>query len=78
LGFAEISTGGIIVVGDIMRLGSKKIGIVCGFDETHAPNHINVVIRTENRKTGAERKISPSAPVEFIFHESEGSNTKAK
>jgi hypothetical protein len=67
IGFAEIETGGVILVGDDVKIGRKRIGEVCGFDETHAPNHINVVIRVSKRKTGTELNLALSASVEFKF-----------
>ena len=45
IGFFEIKVGGIIMVADKVRIGGKVIGFVAGFDETHMPNHINIVIK---------------------------------
>lgn len=54
LGFMEIEHGGVIVAGDQVRLGDQVIGEIAGFDPTHLPNHLNIVIRTTERKTGIE------------------------
>jgi hypothetical protein len=26
-----------------MMIGEKEIGMIAGFDETHAPNHLNII-----------------------------------
>jgi hypothetical protein len=44
LGFMEVKTGGIIAVGDSVSVAENVIGFVAGFDETHMPNHMNIVI----------------------------------
>jgi hypothetical protein len=44
LGFMEVKTGGIVAVGDSVSVAEKVIGHVAGFDETHMPNHMNLVI----------------------------------
>jgi hypothetical protein len=65
IGFAEIESGGMVLIGDGLTIGRQHIGEVCGFDETHVPNHMNIVIRTAERRTGAERTIALSTPIEF-------------
>jgi len=57
IGFFEVTKGGIIVYGDEVYINEKKIGLVLGFDETHMPNHMNIVIKLEEPKTGAELGI---------------------
>jgi hypothetical protein len=54
LGFVEIIEGGVILTGDNIYLNDKLIGYVAGYDETHFPNHINIVLYSENRLTGLE------------------------
>lgn len=54
LGFMEIQEGGVVVAGDTVKLGDKVIGEIAGFDPTHLPNHLNIVIRSTDRKTGIE------------------------
>lgn len=52
LGFFEVTRGGCLIIGDELKIGKKKIGKVLGFDETHEPNHINIIISVKERKTG--------------------------
>jgi len=54
LGFMEISRAGVLTVGDEVWLNHQLIGTIAGFDETHMPNHINIIISTVERRSGAE------------------------
>ncbi len=47
LGFFEVSTGGIIVVGEHVSIGDTVIGVVAGFSDVHEPNHINILVCLE-------------------------------
>jgi hypothetical protein len=59
LGFTEITTGGITLVSDRVIIGGRELGEVVGFDETHLPNHLNIVLRAFGRlQTGAELGIT--------------------
>ena len=44
LGFCEVQQAGVIRVGDTVELSGQVLGRVAGFDETHAPNHQNIVV----------------------------------
>jgi hypothetical protein len=44
LGFAEIRIGGVAERGDAVRLEGRRFGRLLGFDASHAPNHLNVLI----------------------------------
>ena len=48
IGFFEISKAGLIVLGDVARVENRLLGKLVGYDLTHMPNHINVVVRSEN------------------------------
>jgi hypothetical protein len=65
LGFIEFTESGVIVEGDAVIVGSQKIGQIIGFDETHFPNHMNILIAAPNRLSGKERKIHPEDKVIF-------------
>jgi hypothetical protein len=43
--FFEVTKPGLIVVGDRVTVGVKRLGTLAGYDETHMPNHINVVVK---------------------------------
>ena len=55
--FAEIKKGGIIAFGDKVMVEGRMIGEIVGFDETHMPNHMNVIIRANERKSGFELDV---------------------
>jgi len=55
IGFFEIETGGVMVIGDKVRIRNELIGEIAGFDVTHMPNHMNVVVKTSRFvKSGAK------------------------
>ena len=65
-GFFEVLRGGVIIVGDKMYSGEKLIGTVAGFDESHCPNHINIVLYNKERKTGEELGIELDQKIVFL------------
>lgn len=52
LAFFEVKGGGVVVTGDPVFLKGKLLGHIAGFDETHMPNHINIVIKAKERMSG--------------------------
>lgn len=57
LGFAEFLNGGVIAVGDELDMGGVRLGTIAGFDETHMPNHLNIVLKSNSLQNGAERQL---------------------
>ncbi|MDK2835389.1 MAG: hypothetical protein PWP21_166 [Thermosediminibacterales bacterium] len=57
LGFFECENSGVIVSGDKVLINNKYFGEIAGFDETHMPNHLNIVIKNKTRISGAESCI---------------------
>ena len=57
LGFIEMGETGLLVSGDRVKIGEEEIGDLIGFDETHMPNHLNVVLRVDEPKTGREMDL---------------------
>lgn len=47
VGFFEVTIGGILSVGDWVFADKDAIGRIAGFDVTHMPNHMNIVIKTD-------------------------------
>lgn len=43
--FFEVTEPGLIVAGDRMTVGVKRLGTLAGYDETHMPNHMNMVVK---------------------------------
>ncbi len=48
IGFFEITDSGLIVAGDEVFIEDRRLGTLVGYDVTHMPNHINVVVRAES------------------------------
>lgn len=50
LGFFEVEVSGIILVGDRVYVDDELIGEVAGFNLTHMPNHMNILIKASHMK----------------------------
>jgi hypothetical protein len=66
LAFFSVEQGGIVLVGDRVLVGEAELGKVAGFDVTHFPNHMNVVIDASDRKTGSELGLQLGDPISFV------------
>jgi hypothetical protein len=67
IGFVEFDAGGgILAEGDGVKVGNQIIGTIAGFDESHCPNHYNVLIKGPRRITGVELEQQPGDPVVFL------------
>lgn len=64
IGFFAVQQPGVIVTGDEVRVGDSLIGRLAGFDETHMPNHLNIVVNGEE-KDGEERGLDVGNNVVF-------------
>lgn len=68
LGFFEVLEGGILLKGDKLQINGETIGHLAGYDFTHLPNHMNIIIKTEQPlQTGHIRGLSCGDPVTFSF-----------
>lgn len=65
LGFAEIEKGGVVIKGDEVLVEGELIGHIAGFDETHMPNHQNIIIFSEDRTPGGDRGVKLGSKVTF-------------
>jgi len=54
VGFFEVDRAGIAEVGDEVFVGDRLLGRLAGFDLTHMPNHMNIVVASAEAATGAE------------------------
>jgi hypothetical protein len=66
IGFVEFSTGGLLVAGQTVAVNGESIGEIAGFDETHMPNHQNIVLMGRPRVSGYERGYRLGDKVTFI------------
>lgn len=67
MGFFEVESGGVVLVGDSVYVDDRYIGKVAGFDETHYPNHLNLVIKSTERRSGVDLGLKLSDSVKFVF-----------
>ena len=58
LAFGVIRREGIIRTGDDLIVAGEIVGQIAGYDETHMPNHMNIVFYAEKAKTGAEINLT--------------------
>jgi len=49
IGFFEVLIGGIVVVGEPVSIDGKLIGGVVGFSDIHEPNHLNLIVKGNER-----------------------------
>lgn len=66
LAFFEVTGGGCVIVGETLMVDDKPVGQVIGFDETHEPNHINIIIGVKERATGPQLNISLGSKIKFV------------
>ena len=65
LAFFEVSRGGCIIVGETLFVDGRAVGQIIGFDETHEPNHLNIILGVKKRRTGPQLKISVGSKIKF-------------
>lgn len=65
LGFFSIEQGGVIVAGDKVYLDESLIGRLVGFDDTHMPNHQNIVIYAAQKLSGIEAGAQLGMTIRF-------------
>jgi hypothetical protein len=65
LAFFEVTRGGCIIVGETLFMDEQPVGEIIGFDETHEPNHINIIIGVKKRRTGSQLKIGLGSKIRF-------------
>lgn len=71
--FFEVLRPGVLSVGDAVRMGRRRLGTLAGFDLTHHPNHLNIVIAGPGRaKTGSELGIGLGGTVVIGASRSQG------
>jgi hypothetical protein len=63
LGFVEFSNGGVLLAGDELRVGGRPIGHLAGYDYTHMPNHMNIIVAVDTLGSGEELGLALDAPV---------------
>ena len=65
LAFFEVTRGGCLIIGETLFVDDQAIGEIIGFDETHEPNHLNIIIGVKQRQTGPQLKIKVGSKIKF-------------
>lgn len=63
IGFFVVKESAVIVVGDEIKINCQNIGTILGYDETHMPNHYNIVISSKELMSGKKRGLKLSDTV---------------
>ncbi len=68
LGYFEVLQGGVLWVGDRVMINGQEVGTLAGYDLTHFPNHLNIIVKASGPvQTGLELGYAPGTPLSFIF-----------
>jgi hypothetical protein len=67
LGFFEVTSGGVLLIGSEVRVAGRLLGTLAGFNATHMPNHQNICIRVDRLQDGEAMGISIGAAVTFDY-----------
>lgn len=54
LAFVELLDSGVLLVDDEITWHNQTIGTIAGYDDTHMPNHQNVIVRVNDRRSGKD------------------------
>lgn len=77
LAFIEILNAGVLLKGDAVMMNGQSIGELAGFDETHMPNHQNIIIRGPAKATGVQIGLQTGDEIIFqMMKEESGPTTK--
>lgn len=57
-GFAALENSGVLAVGDALVHEGRTLGIVSGFDETHMPNHYNILVAGTELQNGHALRLT--------------------
>lgn len=66
IGFAAFAQPGVVQRGDEVWIGERRVGLVAGFDESHAPNHLNVLIQADRLYSAGELDAVVGGEVRFL------------
>ncbi|MGI5840004.1 MAG: DUF6917 domain-containing protein [bacterium] len=65
LAFIEFRNAGVLVKGDAVTKNGDFLGELAGFDETHMPNHQNIVLRGPAKATGVQIGLQTGDEISF-------------
>lgn len=65
LAFIRVEESGVLAIGDSLKVDGTSLGQIVGFNEVHAPNHINIVIYMGTLSTGLDEGWRPGTRLTF-------------
>lgn len=65
-GFFEVTVGSVLAISDEVNVGGKIVGRIAGFDQTHMPNHLNILVKVANKATGKELNLRVGDKVSIV------------
>jgi L-arabinose 1-dehydrogenase len=65
LGFIEITRAGVIEVGDQVVHRDRVLGHVLGFDESHFPNHYNILVSSRQILAADDANLATEERITF-------------
>ena len=65
LGFIEVDVGGVLKVGEEATVDGRLVGELAGFDLTHYPNHMNVLLKADRLLDGRMLEFSVGDEIGF-------------
>ena len=65
IAFVELKNSGVILVGDAVLHNGKEIGRIAGYDDTHLPNHQNVIVKVTEMKSGEQLNLKVEDEIIF-------------
>ena len=68
LAFFVVEEPGVVLRNDVVCVNGVTLGRLAGFDETHAPNHYNLIVLSQSRRTGKELNLELGASISFNFN----------
>jgi hypothetical protein len=54
IAFVEVLNSGVLLVGDEVKCNGNFLGAIAGYDDTHLPNHQNVILKVDKRIPGKD------------------------
>jgi hypothetical protein len=70
LGFIKFPQGGVLAKGMTIEINGQGKGKLIGFDETHFPNHLNLLISDQNPQNGQDMSLKLNDSCDFVHNRS--------
>ncbi len=65
IAFVKVQNSGVILKNDVVKHNGKRMGTLAGFDETHMPNHQNILLYSPDRISSRQLGIQLGDMISF-------------